>query len=370
MLLLLPGPVSTDARVRAAMAQDIAPWDHEFRAVIAASRERLLAIGGGMPGVHAVLPLQGSGHFVMEATLRSFLPAGGRVLVPQTGSYGERIIRLARGAGREPVALPVAPGSRVDPRAVAAALAADPTLSHVALVYSETGNGVVHDVAAVADAVALAGRRMLVDAVSAFGAMPLDLARMPAVDAAVFTPNKCLEAFAGMGFVVVRTERLVPGIAGSWCLDLQDVHVFSDAEGPGRLRFTPSAQVLAALAVALDLLDAEGGPAARLARYQANARVLYDGMTRLGLAPLLSREMQGPVVTTIHAPADPAWDVRAFAEAMKRRGFLVSNFRTTVEPTFRLGSIGAITPEDMARAVAATDAALSEIGVRERWGGT
>jgi len=123
--------------------------------------------------------------------------------------------------------------------------------------------------------------------------------------------------------------------------------------------------VLAALDRALDFLDAEGR-AARLMRYTANMRTLYDGVCDLGLVPWLPPSRQGPVIVNVHVPDDPAWNLQAFVEALKPRGFLISNFHNTPTPTFRVGCIGAITPADMARAVQAIDAALTEIGVTHR----
>ncbi|HLB98821.1 MAG TPA: 2-aminoethylphosphonate--pyruvate aminotransferase, partial [Acetobacteraceae bacterium] len=105
---------------------------------------------------------------------------------------------------------------------------------------------------------------------------------------------------------------------------------------------------------------------ARLARYTANMRVLYDGAISLGLTPCLPREAQGPVVVNIHAPADPAWNLQAFVDALKTRGVLISNFYNTPSPSFRVGCIGAITPTDMAHAVAAMGAALKELGIQRR----
>lgn len=367
MLLLIPGPVTTRPEVRQAMGRDLAPWDNDFRQFLARLRGRILRLAGGTDPAHAALPLQGCGHFVTEAALRTFLPPGGRILIPATGAYGNRMIRLAQEAGRVAVPLPMGPADAADPAAVARALADDPTLSHVGLVYSETGSGVIHDVPAVGAVVRAAGRRMIVDAVSAFGALPLDLSAQPEVDAVVFTANKCLEALPGIAFAVARADRLraCVGNAGSWSLDLADIYAGTLQFGAGSFRFTPPAQVLAALDRALDFLDAEGS-AARLARYTANMRTLYDGVRGLGLVPWLPPERQGPVIVNVHAPDDPAWDLQAFVDALKSRGVLISNFFTTPAPTFRVGCIGAITPADMARAVQAIDAALTDIGVTHR----
>ncbi|HEY0418828.1 MAG TPA: 2-aminoethylphosphonate--pyruvate aminotransferase, partial [Acetobacteraceae bacterium] len=143
MKLLIPGPVTTHPEVRAAMAQDLAPWDNEFRPLYAGIRHELVRIAGGTEASHATLPLQGCGHFATEAAIRSFVPAGGRILIPMVGAYADRMARLAREAGRVVVELPVNEQEPVPPAAIAAALAADPGIGHVGLVYSETGSGVI-----------------------------------------------------------------------------------------------------------------------------------------------------------------------------------------------------------------------------------
>ena len=367
MLLLIPGPVTTRPEVRQALCQDLAPWDNEFRGFLVRLRARILHLAGGAEATHVTLPLQGCGHFITEAAVRTFLPLGGRILIPASGAYADRMIRLTREAGRIPVLLPMGLADTVDPDAVGRALEADPTLSHVGIVYSETGSGVIHDVQTVGTAVRKAGRRMIIDAVSAFGALPLDLSTQPEVDAAVFTTNKCLEALPGIAFAVARIDRLLAcaGNAASWSFDLCDIYDHALRSGPGSFRFTPPAQLLAALDVALDYHQAEGRPA-RLARYTANMRILHDGVRDMGLSPWLSASRQGPVIVNVHAPSDPAWNLQAFVDALKTRGFLISNFYNTPTPTFRVGCIGAITPQDMARAVAAMHDSLGEIGVKRR----
>jgi 2-aminoethylphosphonate-pyruvate transaminase len=367
MLLLIPGPVTTRSEVRQALTHDIAPWDNDFRHFFARLRTRILQLAGGTPDQHACLPLQGCGHFITEAALRSFLPPGGRILIPATGAYADRMVRLAREAGRVPVPLPMGLTDATDPRKVAAALAADRTISHVGMVYSETGSGVIHDVRAVGAAVRTAGRRMIIDAVSGFGALPLDVSSQPEVDAAVFTTNKCLEALPGVAFAVVRIDRLLAGAgnAGSWSFDLASIYEHALRAGWGSFRFTPPAQILAALDVALDFLDAEGQQN-RLTRYTENMRTLYDGVRDLGLTPWLPSSRQGPVIINVHAPADPAWNLQEFVDALKRREILISNFYNTPSPTFRVGCIGAITPDDMKGVVQAMDQALREIGINKR----
>lgn len=368
MLLLIPGPVTTHPSVRAAAALDYAPWDLEFRDILARVRSRVLAIAGGRTGEHAALPLPGCGHFAMEAAIRTLVAPGGTILVPLTGQYADRLVRLATEAGRRVVTLPVPPTERVDPAAVQAALAADPAISHLAIVYSETATGIVHDVPALAEAAGQEGRRVLIDAVSAFGAMPLDIGRLPMVDSLSFTSNKCIEGLPGMALTVARVDSLRAGAgrAASWSLDLADIYQQGERWGLGTHRFTPAAQAVAAFAVALDRFDAEGGQPARLARYTANMRALYDGVLGLGLQPCLPPGMQGPVVVNVAAPADPAWTLQGFVDQLKARGVLISNFYNTPQPSFRVGCIGAITPDDMLGAVRAMGDAMAALGLRTR----
>ncbi len=368
MLLLTPGPVTTNPAVREAAARDLAPWDNDFRAMLSRVRDRVLAIAGGQPGEHAALPLQGCGHFAIEAAVRTFVPPGRRLLLPSTGQYADRLRRLATEAGRSVTPLMVPDGCRANPAEVQSALEADPGISHVALVYSETSTGVVHDVPALAAAAGRAGRRVIVDAVSAFGAMPFDIGALPMVDSMAFTSGKCIEGLPGAAFTVARVDRLLAcaGQAGSWSLDLSDIYAHGLSNGAGSHRFTPVAQAIAAFDVALGLFDQEGGQPARLARYSANLRTLYDGVRALGLQPCLPLDVQGPIVLNVHAPDDPAWDLQAFVDALKARGVLISNFYNTATPSFRLGCIGAVTPEDMRGAVAAIDGALTDLGIRMR----
>jgi 2-aminoethylphosphonate-pyruvate transaminase len=368
MLLLIPGPVQTRPEVRAAMAEDIAPWDDGFRAEYAAMRPRIVAIAGGVAGEHVALPLPGCGHMVVEAAVRTFVPAGERLLVVRNGGYAERLARLATEAGRVVVPLDGPDTEPMAPDRLEAALAANPDIRTVALVVSETGSGIVNDAEAMGAVIRRAGRRMICDAVSGFGAIPFRIADHPECDVVVFTSNKCLEGLPGFGFAVAPVARLEAcrGQAGSWVMDLADVYDHALRNGWGSFRFTPAVQSLRAFGVAMDLYEAEGGQKARLARYRRNADALYEGLLALGFTPYLERRHQGPVIVNVHQPCDPAWDFRAFVERLKAHGVLVSNFWNTARPTIRIAAIGAVEERDMRFALARIDAVLREMGVGRR----
>lgn len=360
-VLLTPGPLTTSARTRRAMLVDWGSWDADFIALTAKVRRQLLDTVHGH-GSHVVVPMQGSGTFSVEAMLATLVPAGGHVLVPDNGAYCQRAARIAALLGHRVTRLPVPEDQAVDPGTVAAALQADASIGHVLLVHCETSAGLENPLATVAAVCERQGVGLLVDAMSSFGALPID-ARQLRFDALVAASGKCLEGVPGMGFVVLR-EAALAGCAGrsrSLSLDLHDQHAYMDRTG--QWRFTPPTHVVAALSEALDQFVEEGGQPARLARYTDNCRTLLHGLRSIGLRPFLDPAVQAPIIVSVHAPDHPAYDFRRFYEGAKARGFLLYPGKLTRQETFRIGCIGAIGRAEMQAAVAAVADSLRALGV-------
>jgi 2-aminoethylphosphonate-pyruvate transaminase len=359
-LLLTPGPLTTAESTKRSMLHDWGSRDTAFIAMTARVRRRLAEIAGGDDVV--AVPLQGSGTFVVEAALGTFVPRGGKALVLVNGAYGVRMARLLAVMGRAHATLETAEDVPPQPAAVDRALAADPAITHVAVVSCETTSGILNPVAEIAEVVAARGRRLLVDAMSAFGALPLDMARLPC-DAVVASSNKCLEGVPGIGFVVARAAALAAceGNAHSVSLDLHDQWRYMDRTG--QWRFTPPTHVLAALDHALDLFVAEGGTAGRGARYARNCHVLVNGLRRLGFVTLLPDHLQAPVIVTVRTPGDPRFDFEVFYQALQRRGYVIYPGKLTVADSFRVGCIGSLGEAEMRGALEAMQVTLAEMGV-------
>jgi len=215
----------------------------------------------------------------------------------------------------------------------------------------------------VADVCARHGKGLIVDAMSSFGALPID-AREVRFDALVAASGKCLEGVPGMGFVILRQEALArcEGHSHSLAMDLHDQYVYM--EKTGQWRFTPPTHVVAALAEAVRQFVEEGGQPARLARYADNCRTLVDGMRTLGFEPFLRAEIQAPIIVTFHAPRHAAYDFKAFYAAVKQRGFILYPGKLTQVETFRVGCIGAISRREMQQAVNAVGEVMRELGMR------
>lgn len=360
-ILLTPGPLTTSMTTKAAMLRDWGSWDHAFNAMTASVCRDLLGIVDGADS-HVCVPLQGSGTFAVEAALGTLVPRDGKVLVPNNGAYCARIVRILEVIGRQRAVLDFAEDCPADPAAIEAALVADPAITHVALVHCETGTGILNPLPEIAAVVARQGRRLIVDAMSSFGVIPIDVRSMP-IDALVAASGKCLEGVPGMGFVIARQGALesAAGNCHSLAMDLHDQWAYM--QKTTQWRFTPPTHVLAALRAALDQYVAAGGLAARAARYADNCRTLVDGMRRLGLKTFLPDAVQAPIIVTFHAPSSTAYDFQALYHFVRERGFVLYPGKLTRVETFRVGCIGAIAAGDMAQVVGAIAAGLAQLGI-------
>ena len=360
-LLLTPGPLTTSRTVKQAMVHDWGSRDARFLAINKNVLERLPEIVHGERDFVTV-PVQGSGTFAVEAMLTSFVPPDGKALLLVNGAYGHRAKRILDIAKRQAVVLETAEDTPPDLGALDRMLADDPGITHVFAVYCETTSGIRNPIEAIAETTQRHGRRLLIDAMSAFGALPLDAGTTP-FDAVAASSNKCIEGVPGLGFIIGRRDALAATKGNSTTLVLDLYDQWQGLEKNGQFRFTPPIHVIVAFHQALEEFFAEGGVAGRGRRYADNCRVLIDGMRALGFETLLPDELQAPIIVTFRMPSDPAFAFQRFYDGLKERGFVIYPGKLTVADSFRIGCIGRLYPKDMEAALAAVRDMLGEMGV-------
>ena len=360
-VLLTPGPLTTSASVKSAMLRDLGSRDAEFVEINRRVLDRITAIVNG-GNRFTTVPLQGSGTFVVEAMIATFLPPKGKLLVLINGAYGARMAEICRRMGRQCERLEWPEDSPVDADTVTRRLQADSSISHVAVVQCETTTGILNPIERIAGVVADQGRRLLIDAMSAFGAIALDADQIN-FDAAVASSNKCLEAVPGVGFCVASENALAEteGNAGSLCLDLYDQ--WRAMEQNGQWRFTPPTHVVLALDQALAEFEQEGGVAGRCRRYRANHRTLVAAMRALGFETLLADCLQAPIIVTFRLPGDPNFVFEDFYVQLRRRGYVIYPGKLAAAESFRIGCIGQVWPNQISAAVQVIAEAMADMGV-------
>ncbi|OBY24641.1 2-aminoethylphosphonate--pyruvate transaminase [Leisingera sp. JC1] len=360
--LLTPGPLTTSYEVKQAMLRDWGSWDDDFRAMTRDMRSRLLALLGEGAGAFDCVPMQGSGSFAVEAMLASFVPRDGKALVLANGAYGLRSAQTLQYLGRDYQLLDK--GDYLPPRGdeVAAILANDPSISHVVAIHCETSSGILNPVEEISEAVYSAGRKLLIDSMSAFGAIELQPSQIR-YEAMVSSANKCIEGVPGFGFVIARKEELEAAKGNSHSLSL-DVHAqWAHMEKTGQWRFTPPTHVVAAFLEALKAHEAEGGVEGRGGRYTRNRDVMVAGMRDLGFETLLQNRWLSPIIVTFFCPADANFVFDRFYDLMKEKGFIIYPGKLTVVDSFRVGCIGQMDEHVMRQVVSAAKETLAEMGV-------
>ena len=281
------------------------------------------------------------------------------------GAYGQCARKTLEHIGRAAIGLDK--GDYLPPRGreVAAILAGDPDITHVVAIHCETSSGILNPLLEISEAVHEAGRKLIVDAMSAFGAVPLSVRDIP-FEVMVSSANKCIEGVPGFGFIIARKQALedAKGNCHSLSLDLHDQ--WAHMNRTGQWRFTPPTHTVVAFHEALLQHEAEGGVPGRLARYANNRDVLVAGMRDLGFVTLLDDQWLSPIITTFFGPGDPNFEFKRFYEEIKSRGFIIYPGKLTEADSFRIGCIGQLDEGVMRGVLKAIDQSCIAMGVTNR----
>jgi 2-aminoethylphosphonate-pyruvate transaminase len=354
--------LTTAYEVKEAMLKDWGSWDEDFRDLTKKLRKNLLSLLGKSKNLYDCVPIQGSGTFAVESMLGTFIPKDGKLLVLANGAYGLRAAQTMDYLNRDYHLLDK--GDYLPPRGgeVADILENDKAITHVLVIHCETSSGILNPLEEIGAVVKSAGRKLLIDSMSAFGAVPVDPEKID-FEAMVSSANKCIEGVPGFGFVFAKLSALGAAKGNCHSLSLDVEAQWSAMEKSGQWRFTPPTHVVAAFLTALEIHEEEGGVAGRGARYTNNRDVMVSGMRDLGFETLLDERWLSPIIVTFFCPADPAFEFKEFYDLMKSEGYIIYPGKLTVVDSFRIGCIGRMDAHVMKGVVFAAKKALETMGV-------
>ena len=346
-LLLTPGPLSTSETVREAMLQDWCTWDKDYNeGIVTPIRKGLLAIAGLDEDEYTDVLLQVSGTYCVEATIGAAVKPTDKLLILANGAYGKRMAQIAEYYHIDHVLVSLHETELVTGEVARKALEANPDITHLSMVHSETTTGLLNPIEEVAEV--LKGRNItfIVDAMSSFGGVPIDMKKLD-IDFLVSSANKCIQGVPGFGFIIAKKDKLIATKGNARSLSLDIYAQWETMEkGGGKWRFTSPTHVVHAFYQAMKELNEEGGIVARSERYKQNHRTLVDGMRALGFKTLLPDASQGPIITSFLYPTAD-FDFHSFYDQLKAKGFVIYPGKISDADTFRIGNIGDIFPDDM-----------------------
>ncbi|HGN1704602.1 TPA: 2-aminoethylphosphonate--pyruvate transaminase [Providencia rettgeri] len=357
-LLLTPGPLTTSRTVKEAMLFDSCTWDDDYNLdVVQKIRQQLVSLATPQAGYTSVL-LQGSGSYAVEAVLGSAVGPTDKVLIISNGAYGARMVEMAQILGLNYSVYDCGEMDLPDVEWIEQLLRQDNQITHIAMVHCETTTGILNPIAQVAALAKRYQKYYIVDAMSSFGGVPLDIAQLN-IDFLISSANKCIQGVPGFAFVIAHIQSLenCQGRSRSLSLDLyaqwrcmEDFH--------GKWRFTSPTHTVLAFAQALKELEAEGGVAARYQRYRQNQRKLVAGMRALGFTTLLEDALHSPIITAFYSPISPDYQFKPFYQRLKAQGFVIYPGKVSQSDCFRIGNIGEVFAADIDALLAAIEKAI------------
>ena len=350
--LFTPGPLTTSRTVKQAMLRDLGSRDVAFVNLVKDVRQRVLAICGVAAPDYECVIIQGSGTFSVEAVISSAVPATGKLLAISNGAYGQRIIQIAKVHKIDATPLVYPEDGKPTAADVEAALLQDAALTHVALVHSETTTGMINPIDEIGAVVRRHKRRLIVDAMSSFGGMPIEPEKT-GIDFLVSSANKCVEGVPGFGLIVASRAALLECEGRARSLSLDVFGQWKALETNGQFRFTPPTHALLAFHQALDELVAEGGVIARAQRYSKNYQTLVAGMRSLGFKEYLQPQDQGHIIVSFRFPDHPHFEFEEFYMRLSDKGYVIYPGKVSNADCFRIGCIGRLFPADFTALLAA-----------------
>lgn len=344
-ILLNPGPSTTTDSVKyAQIVPDICPREKEFGSLMKSIADDLTSLVASKNDYTTVL-FAGSGTAADEAMIASCVPPNGKLLAVDNGSYGKRLVTIAKTYGIDTEVFSSSTDEMLDTDALAKKIKSG-EFSALAIVYHETTTGLLNPLEKICPIAKKAGLITLVDAVSAYAGLPMDLEKL-GIDFATATSNKHIGGMAGCSFVVCRKSELLK--QKDWPMRCYYLNLFDQYkyfEENSQTRFTPPVQVLYALHQAIIETKIETVEK-RYERFTDCWKILISAVKKIGLELLVAEKNQSHFITAIKEPKSKNYNFEEFHDFAKKRGWTIYPGKLGNIDTFRIANMGDIKPEEM-----------------------
>lgn len=364
--LFTPGPLTTSPDVKKAMLRDLGSRDDEFIGTINYVQNKVLDLAGlGSNKNYISVLMQGSGTYGVESVIQTVSKTDKtNFLILENGAYGQRIGKMCKLLGLKHQIESFPEDRTIDINRVEKLLK-DSSFTNIAMVHSETTSGVLNKIEQVGSMVKyyLPNSTYVVDAMSSFGAVPIDLEKS-SIDFLITSSNKCLQGVPGFAIVICQKDKLLSCKGNSTSLSLDLCDQYEQMQKTNQFRFTPPTHTILAFKQALLEFEREGGSVARYERYSNNHKILRDAMSELGFKDLVPLDEQSKIINTFHYPNDKNFDFEEFYKRLSDKGKIIYPGKITKASCFRIGSIGDLHSEDVHELIASIKDVLNDMNVK------
>ncbi|WP_068619889.1 2-aminoethylphosphonate aminotransferase [Paenibacillus tuaregi] len=359
-ILLTPGPVTTTESVKwSQVVPDICPREAEFGEIMEYISTELTQLVAD-PDHYTAILFGGSGTAAVESMISS-VPDKDAVIIVSNGAYGKRMCEIAEVYGLDYLEFKSPPDEEVNLLDLERYIqSSNRTISHLAVVHHETTTGLLNKVKDIGNLCKKYQIEMIVDAMSSFAAIPIQMKEMN-ISYLAASSNKNLQGMAGVSFVIAersKLETLKDKKPRSYYLNLYAQYKYFAEHR--QMRFTPPVQTLYALKQAIEELKQEGIEK-RYERYITSWKTLISGLARLGLTYIVPEEHHSKIITSIHEPACAGYDFKSMHDFFYSKGIMIYPGKLEQLNTFRIANIGDITYKEIELFLELLESYLSSI---------
>ncbi|MFW9986511.1 MAG: pyridoxal-phosphate-dependent aminotransferase family protein [Candidatus Odinarchaeota archaeon] len=364
-LMMVPGPVACHPEVlKALAAQPLHPRDSQFVTIF----RRVLQ---GLRGVFRAAECQpvlfnGGGLLAMEVALANFIEPKDHILIVNNGFFGEELVHVAKCYSRNVESLTAPIGERVPLEEIQVHLDSKP-FQVLAVSHVDTGSGVKAQIHQLVQTAQNTDTLTIVDAVSSVGGEPLEQSQW-GIDVCFASTQKAIAGPPGIALLMLsdgamrRLDARQKPISSiymnlkQWIRSMQSY----EAEAVPRLVSTPATNLVAALSIALHLIQQEGLEQ-RIQRHHQNAQQLREGISSLGLKLVPKHsDYFADTITTIHSARHTT--ATKIVKHMLNQGVRIApGLGQSREDLFRIGHMGNVTSKDVSVTLSALKKVLTTL---------
>lgn len=345
-ILLNPGPATTTDTVKyAQVVKDICPREKEFGDIMEYISIELTKFVANIQQYSTIL-FGGSGTAAVEAIISSVVGEDEVIFIINNGAYGERMVEIAKAYELNYIEYKSELFVKLDLKQIEKIIANNKNIKYISVVHNETTTGFLNDIYGLGNICLKYNVELIVDAMSSYGAIPIDMIDMNIAYLAS-SSNKNLQGMAGVSFVVAKNDSL-ENIKHKKTRNLY-LNLYKQYEGflkNFQMRFTPPVQTLYALKQAIEETKNETIEK-RYERYSKSWETLVQGLDKLNFKCYIQGNIHSKIITVIQEPENKAYNFDDMHDYLLKRGFTIYPGKISALNTFRVANIGNIDYKDI-----------------------
>ncbi|MCP1224797.1 alanine--glyoxylate aminotransferase family protein [Sebaldella sp. S0638] len=342
-VLLTPGPTNIPENLLGVLGTDIVHHRKvDFHNVMKELNENLKKIFQTKENVYV---LTSSGTGAMEAAVVNYFSKGEKVLVINTGYFGDRFRKIAGIYGLEPINLEYEFGESYKLEDVKKALAENPDIKGIFITHSETSTGVLNNVKAVGELTKNTDILLVVDTISGLVANDFDFDGWN-VDVAVAGSQKAFLIPPGLAFIAM-SQKARKAVEKSdipkYYFDIKQAE--KALESKNETPFTPAIGLIIAANVSCRIIAEKGVGNIVKEKYELR-KYIEEKLSELDFKILVKDEENRS--NTLISVVKDGIKIKNVIRSLEERGYTVTGGKGDFEDSLmRVGILGEFSKEDI-----------------------